>query len=226
MCAKHFVTTLFQILLLVIINADKDNTIICQQILCQSEPRIDHIQPVGVETTIALSVLHHAVSVFIELSAARKVFLRALSKIVLIHEVVARVVGRVYVDHLDLAEIGLLQELQHFQIIALDIEIFGVVEVHAFLTAGAQSFGNGSVCKQDRLLLVRPCKLIPLLPTVHHLDSDLLHQHILVNGTNHLAVLVNRLRHGVREQLRQLSVILIGFVRRLHFQFIHYACPP
>ena len=178
------------------------------------------------ETAIAFGILHHAVSVLIELSAVCQVFLRALGKIVLIHEVVARIVGWININNFNLTKIGLLQELQHFQIIALDIEIFGVVKIHAFPTAGAQRFGNGSVCKQDRLLLVRPCKLIPFLSAIHHLDGDLLHQHILVNGTNHLAVLVNRLRHGVREQLRQLSVILIGFVRRLHFQLIHYACPP
>ena len=42
--------------------------------------------------------------------------------------VVAGVVRRVDVDHLDLAEIRLLQELQHLQIVTFNDEILGCVE--------------------------------------------------------------------------------------------------
>ena len=53
---------------------------------------------------------------------------------------------------------GFLQEFQHFQIIAINIEIFGDVEVYAFLTAGVQRLIDPAV-----EFLVRSRKLIALL---------------------------------------------------------------
>ena len=45
----------------------------------------------------------------------------------------------IYVYHFDLAEIGFLQELQHFKIIALYIEVLRRVKINALGRAGAQS---------------------------------------------------------------------------------------
>ena len=44
-----------------------------------------------------------------------------------------------YVNHLDFAEVGRLQQFQHFQIIALDIEVLGDVKIDALGRTGAQS---------------------------------------------------------------------------------------
>ena len=45
--------------------------------------------------------------------------------------------GRVDVDHLDLPEVGLLEEFECVQVVALDEEVLGGVEIHALLPAGA-----------------------------------------------------------------------------------------
>ena len=50
------------------------------------------------ETTVTLSILHHAIAFFIKLSTISKIFIRTLSKIVLIYKVVAGVVWRVDKD--------------------------------------------------------------------------------------------------------------------------------
>ena len=60
------------------------------------------------KTTVTLGVLHHTVSIFIVLPTVGKVLIRTLSKVVLINKVISRIVRRIDVDHLDLAEIGFL----------------------------------------------------------------------------------------------------------------------
>ena len=87
------------------------------------------------KTTVALGVLHHAVSVFVKLSAVFKIFICTLCKIVLIYKVIACVIRRVDIYHLNLAKICFLQQFQYFQIIALNVEVFGVVKVHASTAA-------------------------------------------------------------------------------------------
>lgn len=40
-CPKHFVTAFFEVFLLIVINADKDNPILRQQISCKHQSRIN-----------------------------------------------------------------------------------------------------------------------------------------------------------------------------------------
>ena len=178
------------------------------------------------EAAIALGVLHHAVALRVELPAVGKVFVRTLGEVVLIHEVVSRVVGRIDVDHLDLAEVGLLQQLQHLEVVALDVEVLRRVEVHALLAAGTQRLVERGVGEQDGLPLVRPRELVSFLVAVHHAAGNLLRQRILVDRPDDLAVLINRLRHGVGKHRRQLFEVLVGLVRRLHPEFIHCLFSP
>ena len=56
-------------------------------------------------------------------------------KAVVVDEVMTSIVGRVDIDHLHLAQIRLLQELEHFQIVALDVQ-FSVVS--QFLLSSGQ----------------------------------------------------------------------------------------
>lgn len=123
---KNFFRQLQEIVHFIIIDTDENNSILCQQIFCQFQPRINHIEPIRMKTAIAFGVCHHAVAFFVILAAVFHVILGALCKVVLIDKIIAGVVRRVNVDHLDLAQIGFLQELQHFQIVALDIEVFAV----------------------------------------------------------------------------------------------------
>ena len=197
--SQYFITYFLKIVNFSIIKTDENHSILTQQILCQFQSWIHHIQPVGMETAVAFGVLHHAVALFIELTAVGKILIRTLSKVILIHKVVAGVVRRINVDHLDFSEIGFLQQLQHFEVVALNIEVFGGIKVHAasaairfsltvcpggncfIFTNRTQRLVDGCVGKQNRLFLVRPSELIAFLVTVHHLAGNLLHQHILIN---------------------------------------------
>ena len=100
------------------------------------------------KTTVAFGVLYHTIAILIELSTVGKVFIRALSKIIFIHKVISRVVWRVYVNHLDFAEVGFLQELKHFKVIALNVEVFGSIKVPAAAAAIRLSFTvcTGGIC--------------------------------------------------------------------------------
>lgn len=107
--AKHFIANISHILILVVVNAYDYQAIIRQQILSKSNPGTDHIQPIGMETTVAFGVLHHAIAVLVVLPAVCKILIRTLSKVILVNKVASGVVRRVYVNHLDFAEIGFLQ---------------------------------------------------------------------------------------------------------------------
>ena len=54
---------------------------------------------------------------------------------VAVDEVVPRVVRGIDVDHLDVTRIRGMQELQHFEIVALDVKVFRRVEVDRLLAA-------------------------------------------------------------------------------------------
>ena len=90
------------------------------------------------ETAVALGIGDETVALLVKLSRVGEVFGRRLRKVILIDKVIARVVRRIDIDHLHLVEIGLLQALQHIEVVTLDVEVLRVVEVHALLTAGTQ----------------------------------------------------------------------------------------
>ena len=83
---------------LVVINANEYDPIFCQQIFRHFQTRINHIQPIGVESSIALGIRYKTITFLVVLAAVCQVFLGALGKIVLIYKVVAGVVGRVEVE--------------------------------------------------------------------------------------------------------------------------------
>ena len=68
---------------------------------------------------------------FVDLLAKLEVVLQAFFEVVGVHEVFAGVVWRVDVDHLDAVVVLLLQHLEHFEVVALDEDIFGGVPVFA-----------------------------------------------------------------------------------------------
>ena len=57
---------------------------------------------------------------------------------VLVHEVMAGVVGRINIDHLHLAVVAALQELQHFKVIALDIKVLSGAPIDACILIGTK----------------------------------------------------------------------------------------
>ena len=55
-----------------------------------------------------------------------------------------------------------MQQLQNFQVVALDVEVLGGVPVHAFLRAGAQGTGGTLLGQPQAVRLALPLKLILL----------------------------------------------------------------
>ena len=149
--------------------------------------------PVGIrvlEQAVLVLVVHPHLLVFLLLRA---------HEVVGVDEVVARVVRRVDVDHLHLAQIRLLQELEHFEVVALDVEVFGSVPVFALCRTGAQRLADGLVRLYNGRLLSHPGKLVALVP-VHHIRGQHLLEHFKIDPVLEPAVLVPHLGDAVGEQ--------------------------
>ena len=127
------------------------------------------------KASVGVGILEQAVFVLVVHSHLLVFFFLRAHEIIGVDKVVAGVVRRINVDHLDLAEIALLQELEDFQIIALDVEVFGGVPVLALRHAGAQRLPDRLVGFHDSRLLADPCELVCLVP-VHHVRREHLFQ--------------------------------------------------
>ena len=179
------------------------------------------------KATIAFWICNKSVPFFIQLTTIFHILSTRLCKIVIIQHIVAGVVGRVNVDHLDFTQIGFLQELQHFQIIALDVEVFTVktagcaIFAHTVSYHRTQRCRNGRICRQHRLFLVRPCKLVTLFPTLHDGIGKLLPQNVKINGVFYLAVAFH-LGNCIGEQLADQLNVALYTVKAVHFKVVHH----
>ena len=159
------------------------------------------------EAPVGIGILKQAVfALIIHTHLLVFCFLRA-HEIVSINKVISGVVGWVNVDHLDLAQIALLQELEDFQIVALDVEVFGSIPVFAFFRTGAQRLADGLIGLHNGSLLAYPCKLIGFV-ALYHIRREHLPQQIKIDGFFRLAVLVHRFCNTVGEQCADLLNIL------------------
>ena len=117
----YFITNIFEILLLVIINRNEYHPILRQQVFRHFQPWVNHIQPIRMETSGWFRVLNQSVTILISLAAVLLIIVRILREVVIVNKVVARVVRWVYINHLHLAQIGFPKHFQHVQVIALNI---------------------------------------------------------------------------------------------------------
>ena len=174
------------------------------------------------KATIAFRVRNKPVAFFIILTAIIHIVRRTLGKIVLIDKIISCIVRRINVDHLDFAQIGFLQELQYFQIISLDVEVFTVKTAGRTVLAytvghhRAQRCCDGRICRQHCLFLVRPCKLVTLLPTLHDGIGKLLPQNIKINSVFYFAVTFY-LGNCIGEQLTNQLNVALHTVKAVHF---------
>ena len=108
----------------------------------------------------------------IHLARVFEVGLQALGVVVGVDEVVAGVVRQVDVDHLDLAQVGLLQELEHLQVVALDDEIFRGVEIDAILAAGEERPEARGLDDLETVGLARPVHAVALFAHIDHFTQS------------------------------------------------------
>ena len=116
---------------LVVVDADEDDAVVAQERARQEQAGVDHVQPVRVEAPAGARVGRERAQRLVHLPGAAQVVLGGLAEVVAVDEVVAGVVGRVDVDHLDTPGVGLLEELERVQIVRLDEEVARRVLVHA-----------------------------------------------------------------------------------------------
>lgn len=96
---------------------------------------------------ITLHWINQSVAFFIKgTTGCLEVFAR-LGEIVIVNEVITCVIGRVYVNHLDCAEIVLAENFEHIKIIALDIEVFGVPKIFGNIEVWTECFVSRLICK-------------------------------------------------------------------------------
>ena len=154
--SKNFIAQSSKICYFIVIYRNKNNPIIPQEIRCQPQAGIHHVQPVGVIPAHRFRVALGGLGGHFHVPG------QWVGKVVLIHEVIARVVGRVYVDHLHLAEIGFLQQLQNLQVIALNIEVLRRVPIHAVPRYGPQGGGTAFLCQPQTVAFALPLELVLL----------------------------------------------------------------
>ena len=82
---------------------------------------------------IGIRIAAESLALFSGLPGVLQIGLQAFAVVVGVDELIARVVWWVNVDHLHLANIRLLQELQRLQVVPFDDQVFRGIEVDAFL---------------------------------------------------------------------------------------------
>ena len=102
--------------------------------------------------SVGVGILEQAVFVLVVHSHLCVFFFLRAHEIIGIDEVVSGIVRWVDINHLNLAEIAFLQQLENFQVVTLNVEILGGVPINAVLFARAQGladrlvgFYNGSL---------------------------------------------------------------------------------
>lgn len=174
MFSKHFVANLLQIRLLIIINRDKNHTVVREQISREPQPRVNHRAPFRVEARVGFVVDLHAVAVLIDMAAFLFVFVEALLEVVIVDEVIPRIIRRIDVNHLDLAEVAFLQQLERVEVVALDVEVLRRVPVLAFFFDRAQRFLDGRVRLDKGGLFAYPGEFIRFLALADVVVQELL----------------------------------------------------
>ncbi len=114
-------------------------------------------------------------------------------------------------------EISLFETLQHIEVVALDIEVLGIVEINALFTTRAKSGIDGGVGKENRLALVWPSKLIALRTFRHDAVGKVLLQLLEIYQMLELTgTFVHGLRYAVWKQLRNLHNVVLDTITTLH----------
>ena len=151
------------------------------------------------KTSIAFCISYKTITFTIQLTAIFNILLCALLKIIIINKILTCIIRRIDINHLHLAQVCFLQQLQHVQIIAFNIKVFRIVKVHAFFSARAQGFVNRRIGSQNGFALIRPSKLVAFLQIIYNMVTKLLFQHIKINGMLQFALIIDSFGNAVGE---------------------------
>ena len=129
--SEHLIADISSISGFSIVDGNTNYPVIAQQLPRQLEPGIHHGAPVAVEATARIGVG------LAGKSSLLFVILNGVAELVLINKIVARVVWRVDIDHLDLAVVATLQEFQHLEVVAFNVDVIRVEGPVLAITAAA-----------------------------------------------------------------------------------------
>src|SRR5690606_10600507 len=104
-----------------------------------------------------------------------------LPKVICVNKVSARIVGRIYVDQLDLASVALLEQLEHLEVVALDEQVLGSVPVDALRWGRAERVGGRCEREPASSALPVPGEPVLLVGIGHALLAHELSEHVDVD---------------------------------------------
>ena len=140
-------------------------------------------------------VWQQAVAFLIGLAAFFFKLIGILGKVVAVNKVVARIVWRVNVNHFDFAQVAFLQELEHFEVIALNIKVFGVFEIDRFFGNRPKRIRGWQVSRYNGFALAGPLQAVAFFGAFHHFVVEFLAQEVEIDGFAAICF-----RHTVREK--------------------------
>ncbi len=181
--SKNFITNFTQVVIFIIINRNKYHPILSQQRTSHHQARINHRAPIRMVSTIRIRIFDKAITQFIHISS-KQVFLRLRTgKIIMIHKVIPRIIRRVDIYHLHLTEIRLLEQFQHFEVVALNIEVLRSVPIHAILLDRTERLVDRAQHFGTSRLLAHPVELVGLRSILNGIIAQQLAQDVKVNNS-------------------------------------------
>ena len=134
-------------------------------------------------STIRIRILDKAITQFIHISSKQVFLSLRTGKVIVIHKVIPRIIRRVDIYHLHLTEIRLLKQFQHFEVIALDIEVLRSVPIHAILLDRTERLVDRAQHFGASRLLAHPVELVGLRSIFHGIIAQQLAQDVKVNNS-------------------------------------------
>ena len=111
----------------------------------------------------AIDVRYQTVTCAIRLPRCFQILFGVCRKSVTVDKVIVGVIWRVNVNDFDLAQIGLLEELEGVEVVAFDEEVLGGVEVDGLFADGTERFGDRCVGRECCGSLAWPVESVPFL---------------------------------------------------------------
>ena len=159
------------------------------------------------ETSVRFRVLNQSVAIFIGLPAVLFILISVKRKVIVVNKVIPCVIRWVDINHFHFTGICLPKHFQHVEVIALNVKVPCMVEVHTFFPTWAQRFSGRHISQMCMNLLVRPCELIAFFALVYHVGRQFVTQFLEVNAQHRLAILIFVFRYALRKQPRNLVYV-------------------
>src|ERR1035437_3695494 len=145
------------------VDAYQNYSVLTKQTPRQFQAGIHHVEPISVESARGLRIGGEFASSFVHLACELQIIFYVVLEVVGINEIIAGVVRRVNVDELYLSSIAFLEQLEDFEVVALDQEILCSLPLHAVLWRREQRTSGWRESKLASAALAVPVQAVLLL---------------------------------------------------------------